>query len=60
MKCAVVNIESNIVQNVIVASPTDPAPDGCMLVELSEDTLCDIGYTYDPATGTFSPANMEG
>lgn len=43
--CAVVRIADGVVVNRIVAEPTDPAPDGCMLVDVS-DVPCDIGWTY--------------
>lgn len=32
--CAVINNATNEQVNLIVASPTDPAPNGCRLVEL--------------------------
>lgn len=55
MKAAVVEIATNIVVNIIVADPNvDPPPEGCILVDCT-DTPCDIGWVYDPQTGTFSP-----
>jgi len=41
--CAVINSENRVV-NIIVAEPTDIAPDGCILVEIP---FCDIGYIWD-------------
>lgn len=34
--CAVIDNDTNAQVNVIVAEPTDPAPDGCRLVEIPE------------------------
>lgn len=41
--CAVID-SNNVVINLIVAEPTDPAPEGCTLVEIP---ICDIGYIWD-------------
>lgn len=54
-RCAVVQTSDNVVVNVIVADKTDPAPEGCVLIELTEDEFVDIGWIYDPSTNTFSP-----
>lgn len=54
MQCAVVQNADNIVINIIFADPTDPAQIGCFLVGLQPEQNCQIGYIYDPATGTFS------
>jgi hypothetical protein len=54
MRCAVVNDLSLIVENMIVADPTDPAPLGCFLVALADDQMCDIGWIYD-GTGFYDP-----
>lgn len=57
MRAAVVDLITNIVINIIVANPaTDPAPDGSLLIDVT-DIPCDIGWVYDPATGTFSDPN---
>jgi len=57
MRAAVIDLLTNIVVNMIVASAeTDAAPDGTFLVNVT-DTFCDIGWVYDPATGTFSDPN---
>jgi hypothetical protein len=41
------------VANIIVAAPSDPAQDGCQLVEIMNDQPCDIGWYW---TGTaFTP-----
>lgn len=60
MKSAVVEIATDIVINIIIADPNvDPAPDGCFFVALNADPenpiLCNIGWIYDPNTGTFYP-----
>lgn len=57
MRAAVIDIITNIVINVIVANPaTDSAPDGTLLIDVT-NIPCDIGWIYDPATGTFSDPN---
>lgn len=57
MRAAVVDILTNIVINIIVAdAATDPAPDGTLLIDVT-DIPCEIGWIYDPATGTFSDPN---
>jgi len=57
MRAAVVDLLTNIVINIIVANPAvDPAPEGMLLVDVT-NTPCDIGWIYDPATGTFSDPN---
>jgi len=57
MRAAVVDILTNIVINIIVANASvDPAPDGTLLIDVT-DITCDIGWVYDPATGTFADPN---
>lgn len=57
MKAAVVDQTTNIVVNIIVADASvDPAPDGCFLVNV-DNTPCDIGWIYDPASNTFINPN---
>lgn len=54
-KCAVVQESDDVVINIIIADPdVDPPPLGCILIDVA-NTPCDIGWIYDPATGTFSP-----
>lgn len=50
--CAVVRLSDGFVINIIVASPSDPAPDGCQLVEIMTGQPCDIGWYY--ANGVFN------
>ena len=49
-------IQNNIVTNLIVADATvDPAPEGCVLVNVDENNQPPIGSAYDPDTGSFTP-----
>lgn len=57
MQCAVVQYSDNVVINIIVADPIDPAPDGCFLIGLETGQECGIGWVYDPATGLFIDPN---
>lgn len=57
MRAAVVDLITLIVANTIVADAAlDAAPDGTLLVDVT-DVPCDIGWVYDPTTGTFSDPN---
>lgn len=57
MRAAVIDLLTNIVINIIVANPAvDPAPEGTLLVDVT-NVPCDIGWVYDPNTGTFSDPN---
>jgi len=56
MTAAVVDLQTLIVINLIVAdAATDPPPDGCELIDVTNGPPCSIGWTYDPATGLFAP-----
>ena len=58
MNSALVDIQTNIVINIIVADPAvDPAPEGCILVGLPDDSPVTFGWIYDPATGQFTDPN---
>jgi hypothetical protein len=47
-----------LVVNIIVAVPSDPAQDGCQLIEIINDQPCDIGWYW---TGTeFIPPPADG
>jgi hypothetical protein len=50
--CAVCRLSDGLVINAIVASPSDPAPDGCELVEIMNNQLYNIGWYY--ANGVFN------
>lgn len=53
MRCAVVDVSTGIVSNVIIADPaTDPAPSGSELISLPEDSEVFIGWVY--SNGSFS------
>lgn len=53
MRCAVVQQSDNVAVNIIIASVSDPAPDGCFLVDV-ENLMCDIGWIYD-GSGFYDP-----
>tara|TARA_R110000868_G_scaffold19150_5_gene82792 strand:+ start:4405 stop:4599 length:195 start_codon:yes stop_codon:yes gene_type:complete len=56
MRCAVVNLQTNIVMNVIVAdAAVDPAPGGCFLV--NTEGSCNIGWVYDDVMNDFVDPN---
>ena len=59
MRAAVVDIITNIVINIIVANPaTDPAPDGTLLIDVT-DIPCDIGkLLFAICTMTTSPLTL--
>lgn len=48
-RCAVCQLSDGLVVNIIIAVPSDPAPEGCQLVEIMNDQPCDIGWYW---TGT--------
>jgi hypothetical protein len=50
--CAVCRLSDGLIINIIVASLSDPAPDGCQLVEIMTGQMCDIGWYY--ANGVFN------
>lgn len=70
MRSAVINESTSIVENICVAEPVNPSPYAGYImvglqdavwdytvdppVEVSPATPCDIGWIYDPVTGTFS------
>jgi hypothetical protein len=57
MRAAVVDRQTNIVVNVIVAdASSDLPPDGCLLVDI-DNLACDIGWTYDPIVVDFINPN---
>lgn len=55
--CAVVQLLDFVVVNIIVADPTDPAPNECELIEIQPGISCDIGWIWNgtqfipPTTG---------
>lgn len=55
MRCAAINIETNIVENIIIADASvDPAPPGLLLVNIPEDSHVAAGWSYDPVTEQFT------
>lgn len=46
-RCAVCQLEDGLVINIIIAVPSDLAPDGCQLVEVMNEQQCNIGWYYD-------------
>lgn len=57
-RCALVQNSDETVVNIIIADPAvDPAPAGCTIIGLPEDSSVYIGWIYDPATGQFTNPN---
>ena len=55
MNSALVDQQTNIVVNIIVANPdVDPAPPGMLMIGLPENSDVSIGWIYNPATGQFT------
>ena len=48
MRCAVIDA-NNLVVNIIMAEPTDLAPQGCFLIGINDGVFCDIGWSWDGA-----------
>lgn len=60
--CAVVRLSDGLVMNTIVASPSDPAPVGCELVEIMTGQINDNQTANwqpvdDSQTANWSPVN---
>jgi hypothetical protein len=53
--CAVCQLFDGLVINIIVALPSDPAQDGCQLIEIMAGQECGIGWYWDGQT-FFPPA----
>jgi len=45
--CAVCRLNDELVINLIVAAPSDPAQDGCQLIEVMNGVTCEIGWTWN-------------
>jgi hypothetical protein len=59
MVAAVVDLVTFLVINTIMANAAiDPAPDGCELIDITNQLEVSIGWSYDPATQTFSPPSV--
>lgn len=50
--CAVCRLSDGLVMNTIIASPSDTPPNGCELIEIMNEQLCNIGWYY--ANNTFN------
>lgn len=58
MRSALVNQQTYIVDNVIIADPSvDPAPIGYDMIALPPDSPVSIGWIYNPSTGEFTNPN---
>jgi len=58
MRSAVVQNIDNTIINIIVADPArDPAPKGCILVFLPDDSPVSFGWIYTPSSGQFTDPN---
>lgn len=56
MRSALVKVSTGIVENVIVANPqVDPAPEGYILVALSDDSQVSIGWVYTGGSNFTGP-----
>ena len=54
MRCALVNLSTSLVVNLIIADPaTDPAPSGHIIIALPDDSPVSIGWSY--SDGEFTP-----
>ena len=48
MRCALVEISSGLVTNLIIANPAvDPSPDGFILIGISDEDQVEIGWSWD-------------
>jgi len=57
-RCALVQNSDETVINIIIADPlVDPAPEGCTIVGLPEDSPVSFGWIYNPDTGEFTDPN---
>ena len=56
-RCAVCQFIDGLVINIIMAFPSDPAQDGCQLIEIMSGQDCDIGWYWDGQW--FIPAVIE-
>lgn len=45
--CAVCRLSDGLVTNIIVAAPSDLAPDDCQLIQIAPSQHCDIGWTWN-------------
>ncbi len=57
-RCAVCQLINGEVINIIIAVPSDSAPDDCQLVEVMNEQPCDIGWYWTGAE--FIPPVVSG
>lgn len=53
--CAVVDLTTGRVTNVIVATASDSAPDGSVLISVTDDQPVSIGWTFAIGQGFVPP-----
>ena len=46
-RCAVCQLSDGLVINIIIATPTDPAPDECQIIEIMSEQSCGIGWYWN-------------
>lgn len=51
-RCAVCDLNTGEVVNIIIASPSDLAPEDCQLIEIMNEQPCDIGWFWNGADFT--------
>lgn len=57
-KCAVIQSSDNTVINLIIADPSfDIAPEGAIIIGVSDDNSVSLGWQYDSSTGEFTDPN---
>lgn len=54
-RCALVQDSDEAVINLIVADPSvDPAPEGCTIIGIPDDSPVTFSWIYNPQNGTFT------
>lgn len=54
-RCAVCRLSDGLVLNVIIALPSDLAPDECQLIEIMNGQMCDVGWYWNGVDFTPPP-----
>lgn len=53
MRCALINLTTNVVENIILANPAeDPAPEGFAIIDLSDTPQVTFGWYWDGTSFT--------
>lgn len=56
MRCALVDLSTNIVVNLIIANPElDVPPVGYLIVGIPDDSPVQFDWIYNPTTNEFTP-----